>query len=111
MSENILNDLNPSMELIPLLAAATIEPHPLMILPFGMMLFCIALMPFLHAKWWHDHYPKVAMVLGAVTTVYYVIVLKNPGRILHVAHEYVSFIALIGSLVVVSGGVHILVQG
>src|SRR5881409_571215 len=94
-----------------LLAAVTTEPHPLMILPFGAMLLCIALMPFIHGKWWHHHYPKVAVALGAVTTVYYVFVLKNPGRMLHVAHEYVSFIALIGSLFVVSGGIHIRVKG
>ena len=30
---------------------------------------------------------------------------------LHVTHEYVSFIVLIGSLFVVSGGIHIKVNG
>ena len=99
------------MECLPILAAATGEPHPLIILPFGVILLCIALMPFIHGKWWHHHYPKVAVSLGAVTTVYYVFVLKNPGRMLHVAHEYVSFMALIGSLFVVSGGIHIRVKG
>jgi Na+/H+ antiporter NhaD/arsenite permease-like protein len=96
---------------IPVLFAAVTEPHPLMILPFGVILLCVALMPFIHAKWWHHHYPKVSIVLAAVTTVYYVFFLKNPGRMLHVAHEYASFIALIGSLFVVSGGIHIRVKG
>ncbi|HTH46105.1 MAG TPA: sodium:proton antiporter [Candidatus Limnocylindria bacterium] len=32
-------------------------------------------------------------------------------QVLHTAHEYVSFIALIGSLYVVSGGIHISVRG
>jgi Na+/H+ antiporter NhaD/arsenite permease-like protein len=98
------------MEISPLVAAVR-EPHPLMILPFGVILLCIALMPFIHAKWWHHHYPKVSIALAAMTTVYYIFFLNNPGRMLHVAHEYASFIALIGSLFVVSGGIHIRVKG
>jgi len=94
----------------PLIAAAS-DPTPWMILPFGIMLLSIAVMPFIHAHWWERHYPKVALGLGAITTVYYIAFLHNPGRMLHVAHEYVSFIALIGSLFVVAGGIHITVKG
>ncbi|MEK7707951.1 MAG: sodium:proton antiporter [Verrucomicrobiota bacterium] len=94
-----------------LLAAATAEPHLLMILPFALMLLAIALMPFINLHWWERHFPKVAMGLGTVTTVYYVFVLGNAGRMLHVGHEYVSFMALIGSLFVVAGGIHIDVRG
>jgi Na+/H+ antiporter NhaD/arsenite permease-like protein len=42
---------------------------------------------------------------------YYLFGLHAYTRVLHVAHEYVSFIALIGSLFVVSGGIHINVKG
>ena len=94
-----------------LIAAATIEPHPAMMVPFALMLLSIAVMPFIHAKWWHHHYPKVAVILGSLVAAYYFFVLKNGGRMLHVAYEYVSFIALIGSLFVVSGGIHIRVKG
>ena len=82
-----------------------------MMLPFAAMLLAIALMPFINLRWWERHFPKVAVGLGAVTTIYYVFVLGNAGRMLHVAHEYVSFIALIGSLFVVAGGIHIDVKG
>ena len=82
-----------------------------MIVPFALMLLAIALMPFIHQHWWERHYPKVAMTLGAVTSLYYVFVLGNSGRMLHVGYEYVSFIALVGSLFVVSGGIHIDVKG
>src|SRR5687767_4335261 len=92
-------------------AALPVEPHPGMILPFAAMLLAIALMPFLNPPWWERHFPKVAVALAAVTTIYYVFVLGNPGRMWHVAHEYVSFIALIGSLFVVAGGIHIDVKG
>ena len=82
-----------------------------MILPFVLMLLSIATMPFIHKHWWEHHYPKVAVGLGLITTVYYVGFLSNAGRMLHVAHEYLSFIALIGALFVVAGGIHIQVKG
>jgi len=88
-----------------------LQPNPWMILPFGILLATIALAPLFFASWWGRHYPKVAYALGAVTLVYYLFVLRAHTRVLHVAHEYVSFIALIGSLFVVSGGIHITVKG
>ena len=92
-------------------AAPTTAPHPAMILPFAVMLLSIALMPFIHKHWWEHHYPKVATALAAITSLYYIFFLHNGVRMLHVAHEYISFIALIGSLFVVSGGIHIRVKG
>src|SRR5262249_20570390 len=79
--------------------------------PFIVLLGSIALMPFINLTWWHHHYPKVAVVLGAVVAAYYLFVLHAPARILDAAHEYVSFIALVGSLFVVVGGIHLRVKG
>ena len=97
----------------PLLAAAsaTPDPHPGMIIPFALLLAAIATGPFINKHWWEHHYHHVALGLGTMTTLYYVFALNAPVRMLHVAHEYVSFIALIGSLFVVSGGIHIRVKG
>jgi Na+/H+ antiporter NhaD/arsenite permease-like protein len=92
-------------------ATSSSDPHPAMILPFAVMLLAIALMPFIHKHWWEHHYPKVAVGLGLITVIYYLAFLRNGSRMLHVAHEYVSFIALIGSLFVVSGGIHVRVKG
>lgn len=86
-------------------------PNPWMMLPFGLLLAAIALAPLLAANWWSKHYAKVAYGLGAVTLVYYLFGLHAHGRVIGAAHEYVSFIALIGSLYVVSGGIHIGVKG
>ncbi len=86
-------------------------PNPWMILPFGVLLGMIALAPLLFADWWAKHYPKVTCVLGAVTLAYYLFGLHALERVQHTAIEYVSFIALIGSLYVVSGGIHINVKG
>ncbi len=82
-----------------------------MILPFGILLATIALAPLFFADWWQKHYPKVAYVLGAVTLGYYLVGLKEYGRVWHTGLEYTSFIVLIGSLFVVSGGIHINVKG
>ncbi|MBM3879813.1 MAG: sodium:proton antiporter [Verrucomicrobia bacterium] len=86
-------------------------PNPWMIVPFGVLLAAIALAPWFFLDWWLRHYPKVAYALGAITLVYYLVGLQAYTRVGHVAHEYVSFIALIGSLYVVSGGIHIMVKG
>ena len=94
-----------------LLASAAQEPSPWMILPFILMLLAIALMPFIHAHWWEKHYAKLAVGLGLFTAGYYVFFLRDGSHMLEVAHEYVSFIALIGSLFVVAGGIHIRVRG
>ena len=89
----------------------TITPNPWMILPFAILLGTIALAPLLAGKWWLKHYAKVAIGLGAITLGYYLFGLHAGTRVLHVTHEYVSFIALIGSLFIVSGGIHIRVKG
>lgn len=96
----------------PLMDAAHItEPDPLWIAPFVALLLAIALMPFIAPRWWHRRYPIIAVALGALTAGYYVFGLHNGARMLHSFHEYVSFICLIGSLFVVSGGIHINVRG
>ncbi len=87
------------------------QPNPWMILPFAMLLLAIALGPVCAPAWWLKHYPKVALGLGAVTLVYYLGFLQAWGSVLHVGHEYVSFIALIGSLFIVAGGIHITIPG
>ena len=88
-----------------------VEPNPWMILPFGLLLGTIALAPVFFPEWWARHYPKVAYSLGAITLCYYVFGLHAYQRVFHVGQEYVSFVALIGSLFIVSGGIHINVKG
>ncbi|HVU27445.1 MAG TPA: sodium:proton antiporter [Verrucomicrobiae bacterium] len=88
-----------------------IAPNPWMILPFALLLAAIAIAPLLAADWWSRHYPKISFGLGAITLVYYLFILRDTARVLHVAHDYVSFIALVGSLFVISGGIHITVKG
>jgi Na+/H+ antiporter NhaD/arsenite permease-like protein len=84
-----------------------------MTLPFVALLAMIALGPLLFPVWWLRHYPKVALTLGTVSVIYYLIFLPKEAhhKVFHTGLDYVSFIALIGSLYVVSGGIHIAVRG
>jgi len=86
-------------------------PDPWMILPFALLLGAMALGPLRAPEWWLRHYAGIALGLGAVTLGYYLFVLRDVPRVLHTGHDYISFIALIGSLFVVSGGIHIGVKG
>jgi Na+/H+ antiporter NhaD/arsenite permease-like protein len=79
--------------------------------PFIFLLGAIALGPLFFSAWWGRHYPKVAAGLAAISILYYVIQLHAGERVLHTAEEYFSFIALIASLFVISGGIHINVKG
>ena len=89
------------------------DPSPWMILPFVLLLATIALAPLFFPDWWSKHYPKVALTLGSITLIYYWFGLPGKAHetVLHRGTEYVQFIALIGSLFVVSGGIHINVKG
>ncbi len=90
---------------------APLQPSPWMLLPFALLLSAIALGPLRFGQWWLRHYPKVAGGLGAIAVGYYLFVMQAPQRVLHTAHDYVSFIALIGSLYTVAGGIHLGVKG
>ncbi len=81
-----------------------------MVVPFAVLLGLIALAPVFAPKWWHRNYTTISFGLGSLVLAYYLLVLRSTGPILGVAHEYFSFICLIGSLFVVSGGIHIAVQ-
>ncbi|MEO8167345.1 MAG: sodium:proton antiporter [bacterium] len=111
-----LTILSPLALMIPSVALADESSHvvavnPLMIIPFAVLLLSIAVMPFINRHWWEHNYPKVAIALGLVVCFYYAFVLDNSIRLLHTGFEYVSFIALIGALFVVAGGIHIRIKG
>jgi len=94
-----------------ILAMSGPEPNLLMLIPFVLMLASIAVMPLLNHHWWERFYPAVASCMALVCAGYYLFVLKDLERMRNVAHEYLSFVILIGSLFVVAGGIHIRVKG
>jgi Na+/H+ antiporter NhaD/arsenite permease-like protein len=87
-----------------------VQPPLLMALPFIALLAAIALAPLFFSGWWSRHFVKVVFGLAAISIAYYLVV-HGQMRILRTASEYISFICLVGSLFVVSGGIHINVKG
>jgi Na+/H+ antiporter NhaD/arsenite permease-like protein len=82
-------------------------PNPFMVLPFGILLLLIATGPLFFHHFWEKNYPKIAVLLGIFTTAYYVFYLGDYHHMLHALAEYLSFIALLASLFVASGGIYI----
>ncbi len=86
----------------------------LTIAPFAAILLAIAVFPLAAPHWWEHNRNKglVAAVLAVPLSIYLLAAWSNKGAghaLLHTAEEYVSFIALLGALFVISGG--ILVRG
>jgi Na+/H+ antiporter NhaD/arsenite permease-like protein len=97
------------------IASVTTEIPALLIAPFALLLLLIATMPLTQDRvkhWWEHNYPKVSIALAALVGAFYLLKVPGGGEVLlHTAHEYMSFIALIGSLFVVAGGIHIKAKG
>jgi len=91
--------------------AAGPDPPRWLLLPFAVLLLGLACGPLLAPKFWEHHLPKIVLGLGAIPVAYYLAVFHAGGALLHVAEEYVGFIAVIVALFVISGGVHLRVKG
>jgi Na+/H+ antiporter NhaD/arsenite permease-like protein len=85
-------------------------PDPFIVLPFIILLLMIATGPVFYKHFWEHHYPEIAVFLGSITVLYYLFVLKDSHSLLHTLAEYISFIALLSSLFVASGGILIKVD-
>lgn len=77
------------------------------VLPFVIMLLCIAIMPMVAGRWWHQNKNKllISALLGIPTAIY-LISLGRSHDILHqIILDYVPFISLLGALYYISGGI------
>ncbi len=91
-------------------AVSAVNATPVWLLaPFALLLLSIAMGPIAFPHFWHRRYPLVAVGLGLVSVGFYL--LNDASPLVHAAEEYLGFIALIGSLYLVSGGIHIRVKG
>lgn len=84
--------------------------HPAWVLPFVLMLLAIAILPLTVGRWWEKNRHKlyVSIVLGLPVLVYFG--LFFPYGLYHLAHtgvEYVSFLVLLASLFIISGGIFV----
>lgn len=85
--------------------SADISQYWYMVFPFVVLLLMIATGPLFYHHFWEKHYPKVAIVLGTITVLFYLFVLGDTHSLYHTTAEYLSFIALLASLFVASGGI------
>src|SRR6266851_1851207 len=92
------------------LGVATIsqrDPSLLIMLPFAILVISIAIAPIILQHRWERYYHKVCLGLAAFVGGYYLLARHDAERVLHAGFEYVSFIAVVGSFFVVSGGTHL----
>lgn len=86
---------------------------PITIVPFAVMLLGIAVLPLATPHWWeHNKNKAIVAALLSVPLAIYLLMKFSAGdqglhRLLESAHEYASFIALLGSLFVISGGIYV----
>lgn len=79
----------------------------LFVLPFVALLLCIAILPLAAGSWWEHNRNKglVVAALGGPMAIW--LAVRDVHILGNTAHEYVSFVVLLGSLFTVAGGVHI----
>jgi Na+/H+ antiporter NhaD/arsenite permease-like protein len=93
------------------LALSAAEPNPLMMLPFALLLLCIAVAPLAAHAQWERAYKSICAAFALFTCVYYAIALRGGSRVLHAGLDYASFMIVVGSFYVVAGGIHIHTRG
>ncbi len=81
------------------------------VLPFAVLLLMIATGPLFYHHFWERHYPKISVGLGGAVAIYYGFFMDHGTHaLLHTLEEYISFIALIASLFIASGGILIKIE-
>jgi Na+/H+ antiporter NhaD/arsenite permease-like protein len=81
-------------------------PSLIWVAPFACLLLGIAIIPLAAPHFWESNTRKllVSAVLGLPVLVLYLA--HDPAALVHTGRDYVSFMVLLGSLFVISGGVH-----
>lgn len=92
------------------IAHPTELPPIWLVIPFVVLLLMIATGPLLYERFWHRHYPQIAILLAALVLTYYLLALHNWEKPLEALMDYLQFIALIAALYVTSSGILIVVN-
>jgi len=77
------------------------------IIPFVLMLAGIAILPLAAPSFWDRNRNKAVFSALLAAPIAMWLWVSTPELLIHAAHEYVSFLALLGSLFVVAGGIHL----
>lgn len=77
------------------------------VLPFALLLLAIAVMPLLAPVFWEHNRNKALVALVCAAPIAIWLLAANQHALAHSMHEYLSFLALLGALFVVAGGIHV----
>jgi Na+/H+ antiporter NhaD/arsenite permease-like protein len=80
------------------------------VMPFALYLLLIAALPLVLGRFWDKNLNKLALGLLAATPVVIYLLGSHPGGghlLLETGREYVAFMALLGALFVISGGIYL----
>src|SRR5262245_28165575 len=80
-------------------------PSLILVLPFVALLLGIAVIPLAAPHYWESNARKLAISVLLGLPVLAVYLQNDPHAVVHTARDYVSFMVLLGSLFVISGGV------
>jgi Na+/H+ antiporter NhaD/arsenite permease-like protein len=83
------------------------EANRLAMVPFAVLLLAIAFGPLIAQHHWERHYHKLCVVLASVVCLYYLLVLKEPGRVVRAGMEYATFMVVVGAFFIVAGSIHL----
>jgi Na+/H+ antiporter NhaD/arsenite permease-like protein len=75
------------------------------VLPFIGLLLAIAILPLVAPHWWEDHKHKAMVGLAFSVPILLVILQHESAELAKTLHAYLAFIALLGSLFIVAGGI------
>src|SRR5438046_3135597 len=78
------------------------------VLPFVSYLLLIAVLPLVLGRFWESNRNKLALaVLASTPVVIYVLRSHGVDVLVETGREYVAFMALLGALFVISGGIYL----
>jgi len=77
------------------------------VLPFVLLLLAIAVLPLIAPRWWRSNVNKGLVSLACGLPVLLPLWRLDRHRVLDTAIDYVAFIALLGALFVIAGGIYV----
>ena len=77
------------------------------VIPFALMLGGIAVLPLAFHHWWESNKNRAIFTAVVATPVAIWLAVVDAHALGESLHEYVSFLALLGSLYVIAGGIHV----
>jgi Na+/H+ antiporter NhaD/arsenite permease-like protein len=80
-------------------------PALLWVVPFACLLLAIAIVPLAAPHAWESNGRKLALSMALGAPVFVLYAMHAPAALVHTGRDYLSFMILLGSLFVISGGV------